>query len=125
MSDKKPVKKTVLIVDDSSSLRNILKKILENLNFEVPGMADNGITAITKYKELKPDVVMVDMIMPQLGGLECLRLLKQVDPKVVVIMVSSVSSQETVVSCLKEGAKHYILKPYDEAKIKQVMESIF
>jgi len=125
MSDKKLVKKTVLIVDDSSSLRNILKKILENLNFEVPGMADNGITAITKYKELKPDVVMVDMIMPQLGGLECLRLLKQVDPKVVVIMVSSVSSQETVVSCLKEGAKHYILKPYDEAKIKQVMESIF
>ncbi|MFI5304680.1 MAG: response regulator [Nitrospiria bacterium] len=125
MSDKKTAKKTVLIVDDSSSLRNILKKILENLNFEVPGMADNGITAITKYKELKPDVVMVDMIMPQLGGLECLRLLKQVDPKVVVIMVSSVSSQETVVSCLKEGAKHYILKPYDESKIKQVMESIF
>ena len=124
MTGKKKGQKTVLIVDDSSSLRNILKKILENLNYEVCGMADNGISAITKYKELKPDIVMVDMIMPQLGGLECLRLLRQVDPSVAVIMVSSVSSQETVISCLKEGAKHYILKPYDEAKIKQVMESL-
>ena len=124
MAEKKGSGKKVLIVDDSSSLRNMLKKILENLGFEVPGMADNGIAAITKYRELKPDIVMVDMIMPQLGGLECLRLLKQVDPKAVVVMVSSVSSQETVVSCLKEGAKHYILKPYDEAKIKQVMDTL-
>ena len=117
--------KTVLIVDDSSALRNHLKTILEALGFKVAGMADNGIMAITKYKEVKPDIIMIDMIMPQLGGLECLRLLKRVDPKVAAIMVSSISSQETVISCLKEGAKHYILKPYDEEKIKQVMESFF
>lgn len=123
MAEKKGSKKKVLIVDDSSSLRNHLKKILEDLHFEVVGMADNGIMAITKYKETKPDIIMIDMIMPQMGGLDCLRLLKQVDPKVAAIMVSSLSSQEAVVSCLKEGAKHYILKPYDEEKIKQVMES--
>ncbi|MBI3593635.1 MAG: response regulator [Nitrospirae bacterium] len=123
MAEKKKGKKSILIVDDSSALRNHLKKILEGLGFEVAGMAENGIMAITKYKETKPDIVMIDMIMPQLGGLECLRLLKQVDPAVAAIMVSSVSSQETVLSCLKEGAKHYILKPYDEEKIKQVMET--
>ena len=124
MADNKTTRKKILVVDDSSSLRNMLKKLLEGLGHEVPAMADNGLTAITKYKESKPDIVMVDMIMPQMGGLDCLRLLKQVDPKVVVIMVSSVSSQDTVVNCLKEGAKHYILKPYDEAKIKQVLDSI-
>jgi two-component system chemotaxis response regulator CheY len=124
MTEQKP-KKRVLIVDDSNFLRNSLKSILEQLPFEVVGMVDNGLTAITKYKELKPDVVMIDMIMPQLGGLDCLRLLKKVDPNAVVVMVSSVSSQDTVVSCLKEGAKHYILKPYDANKVKQVMESIF
>jgi two-component system chemotaxis response regulator CheY len=124
MAEKKKEKKSILLVDDSSALRNHLKKILEGLGYEITGMAENGIMAITKYKEVKPDIVMIDMIMPQLGGLECLRLLKQIDPNVSAIMVSSVSSQETVVSCLKEGAKHYILKPYDEKKIKQVMDSL-
>ena len=123
MTETAKAKKKILIVDDSSALRNHLKKIVESFGFEVAGMADNGITAITKYKETRPDIVMIDMIMPQLGGLECLRLLKQVDPKVSAIMVSSVSSQDTVMSCIKEGAKHYILKPYDEAKIKKVLES--
>jgi two-component system chemotaxis response regulator CheY len=123
MAEKKKGRKSVLIVDDSSALRNHLKKILEGLGYDVAGMAENGIMAITKYKEVKPDIVMIDMIMPQLGGLECLRLLKQIDPNVSAIMVSSVSSQETVVTCIKEGAKHYILKPYDEKKIKQVMDS--
>ena len=118
-------KKKVLIVDDSNFLRNSLKNILEKLKFEVVGMADNGLMAITKYKELKPDVVLIDMIMPQMGGLDCLRLLKKVDPEAVVVMVSSVSSQETVVTCLKEGAKHYILKPFEEEKVKQVMETLF
>jgi two-component system chemotaxis response regulator CheY len=123
MTENKASKKRVLIVDDSNFLRNSLKNILENLNFEVAGMAENGLMAITKYKELKPDIVMIDMIMPQMGGLDCLRLLKKVDPNVNVIMVSSVSSQETVVLCLKEGAKHYILKPFEENKVKQIMEA--
>ncbi|MBI1818699.1 MAG: response regulator [Nitrospirae bacterium] len=116
-------KKRVLIVDDSNFLRISLKKILEDLSFEVVGMAENGLMAITKYKELKPDVVLIDMIMPQMGGLDCLRLLKKVDPEVRAVMVSSVSSQETVMTCLKEGAKHYILKPFEEKLIKQVMET--
>ena len=118
-------KKRVLIVDDSNFLRNSLKKILENLGFEVAGMAENGLTAITQYKELKPDVVMIDMIMPQMGGLDCLRVLKKMDPNAVVVMVSSISTQDTVVTCLKEGAKHYILKPFEENKVKQVMDSLF
>ncbi|MBI1820986.1 MAG: response regulator [Nitrospirae bacterium] len=124
MTEQK-TKKRVLIADDSNFLRNSLKSILEKLQFEVVGMVDNGLTAITKYKELKPDVVMIDMIMPQMGGLDCLKLLKKIDLNAVAVMVSSVSTQDTVVSCLKEGAKHYILKPFEESKVKQVMESIF
>ncbi len=122
MTEQK-IKKRILIVDDSNFLRSSLKSILEKLQFEVVGMAENGLTAITRYKELKPDVVLIDMIMPQMGGLECLRLLKKIDPNANAVMVSSMSTQETVMSCLKEGAKHYILKPFDADKVKQVMET--
>jgi two-component system chemotaxis response regulator CheY len=117
-------KKRVLIVDDSNFQRNSLKNILENLQFEVVGTAENGLMAVSCYKELKPDIVTIDMIMPLMGGLGCLRLLKQVDPNVVAVMVSSVASQETVVNCFREGAKHYILKPYEEKKIEEVMKLI-
>jgi two-component system chemotaxis response regulator CheY len=117
-------KKRVLIVDDSNFQRNSLKKVLENLQFEVVGTAENGLMAVTHYKELKPDIVTIDMVMPLMGGLDCLRILKQIDPNVVAVMVSSVASEDVVVHCFREGAKHYILKPYEEKKVEEVMKLI-
>ena len=117
-------KKRVLIVDDSNFQRNSLKKVLEDLQFEVVGTAENGLIAVTRYKELKPDIVTIDMVMPLMGGLDCLRLLKQIDPDVAAVMVSSVSSEEAVVHCFREGARHYILKPYEVKKVEEVMNLI-
>ncbi|MBI1824018.1 MAG: response regulator [Nitrospirae bacterium] len=117
-------KKRVLIVDDSGFVRKSLKNILEKLGCEVVGEAENGLTVLSRYKELKPDIVTIDMVMPHLSGINCLRLLKEIDPNVVAVMVTSVSSEETILDCIHEGVKSYILKPFDEEKIKEVMAKL-
>jgi two-component system chemotaxis response regulator CheY len=117
-------KKRILVVDDSSFLRNSLKKILEDHGYEVVGMAENGLEAITKYKELKPDLVTLDIIMPQMNGLEVLKLLKAVDPNACVVMVSSMSAKQSVTDCVQAGAKNYILKPYEADKVVTVIRKV-
>lgn len=116
--------KKVLIVDDSSFLRNSLKKILEDSGYEVIGMAENGLEAISKYKELKPDLITLDIIMPQMNGMESLKLLRSVDPNVCVIMVSSMSSEQSVLDCVEAGAKNYILKPFEEKRVIEVIQKV-
>ena len=115
-------KKRILVVDDSSFLRNSLKKILEDHGYEVVGAAGNGLEAITKYKELKPDLVTMDIIMPQMNGLEALKLLKAVDPNACVVIVSSMSAKQSVTDCIQAGAKNYILKPFEAQKVIAVIQ---
>ena len=117
-------KKRILVADDSSFLRNALKKIMEKNGYEVIGMAENGLETVTKYKELKPDLVVLDVIMPQMNGLEVLKLLRAVDPNAAVVMVSSMSTKESVVNCIQAGAKNYILKPFEEAKVIEVVQKV-
>ena len=117
-------KKKVLIVDDSNFLRNSLKKILEASGYEVVGMAENGLEAVTKYKEFKPDLITLDIIMPQTNGLQALQMLRAIDPNVCAVMVSSMSTKESVTDCIKAGAKNYILKPFDEAKVVEVIRKV-
>jgi len=116
--------KRVLIVDDSSFMRQSLKAIMEKLGYTVVGTAENGVDALAKYRDLKPDIVTLDIIMPQMGGLQGLKLLRSVDPNAVVVMVSSMADKESVVECAKAGAKHYLLKPFDETKVGEVMKRV-
>jgi two-component system chemotaxis response regulator CheY len=116
--------KKVLIVDDSSFMRTSLKAILEKVGYTVVGMAENGIEAVAKFRDLKPDIVTLDIIMPQMGGLQGLKLLKSVNPNVVVVMVSSMADRESVTECVKAGAAHYLLKPFDQAKVAEVMKQV-
>ena len=116
--------KRVLIVDDSSFMRQSLKAIMEKLGYTVVGTAENGVDALAKYRDLKPDIVTLDIIMPQMGGLQGLKLLKSVDPNAVVVMVSSMADKDSVVECAKAGAKQYLLKPFDEAKVGEVMKRV-
>jgi two-component system chemotaxis response regulator CheY len=116
-------KKKVLIVDDSDSVQTALKQILEENGYEVAGTAGNGLEAITKYRELKPDLVIMDIIMPQMNGLESLKLLQSVDPNVRVVMSSTMSDRKTVNYCIKAGAKDHILKPFEEPKVVEVVQT--
>lgn len=116
--------KKILVVDDSSFMRNALKEILEKLGYQVVGTAENGVEALARYRDLKPDVVTLDIIMPQMGGLQGLKLIKSFDPRAVVVMVSSMADRESVTDCAKAGATHYLLKPFDQTKVAEVMKRV-
>jgi len=116
--------KRVLIVDDSSFMRTALKMILEKLGYVVVGTADNGIDAVAKYRDLEPDVVTLDIVMPQMDGVQTLKLLRSVDPDAVVVMVSSLADREAGVECAKAGATQYLLKPFDQIKVAEVMQRV-
>jgi two-component system chemotaxis response regulator CheY len=114
----------IVIVDDSPQIRKSLREILEKCHYEVVGEAGTGIDAITMVKTLSPDIVMLDIIMPQLGGIETLRFLRSLDKNLKIIMVSALDSLDRVKECMKAGAHHYILKPFDQEKVKEIVERV-
>lgn len=116
------LKKKILIVDDSPHTRKSLKNILEKHNYNIVGEASSGPEAIKLFSSLSPDIVMLDIIMPQLGGIEALRILRSLNKDVKIIMVSALDSLDRVKECLRAGANHYILKPFEEAKVIEIIE---
>ena len=107
----------ILIVDDSPIMRQMLVKIFSDEGFEVVGEAADGAEAMTLFEELRPDLTTLDIVMPKMRGIEVLEQIMAKYPDSRIIMASSVSDARTVMHCLKMGAKQYITKPYDEAKI--------
>jgi len=107
----------ILIVDDSSFIRSMLKTTLEENGYEVVGMAKNGETAIDLAIELIPDVITLDNILPDMKGLDVLKALKEskIDSK--VIMISSVGQQSTIEEGLSNGAHDYLIKPFDKDEL--------
>ena len=116
--------KRIMIVDDSSTMRQILRRLLEKNGFVIAGLAENGVEAVKRYSEVKPDLVTLDMIMPRQNGLETLKQIKQLDPGAVVVMVSSLSAKDPIMECAKAGANHYILKPFNEDKVMTVLQEV-
>ena len=103
--------KRVLIVDDASFMRMSIKNMLANYDFEVVGEAENGVMAIEKYKELQPDIVTMDITMPEMDGLEALREIKKIDPGASVVMVSALGQEARMKEAIIYGAKGFIVKP--------------
>ena len=114
----------ILIVDDSPQIRKSLRDILEKNQFSVVGEAGSGTEAIKQFSLLSPDVIMLDIIMPQLGGIETLRMLRSLNKNVKVIMVSALDSLDRVKECMKAGANHYILKPFEETKVIEIIRKL-
>lgn len=118
---------TVLMVDDSAVSRKVLRNILEKGGYEVIGEAVNGEEGYLKYKELKPDIVTMDITMPVMDGIESLSLIKRENENTKVIMITASGQREKMVEALKRGAEEFILKPFDEEEILKtlayVMES--
>lgn len=108
---------SVLIVDDSPVMRQMLFKLFSGQGFNVVGQACDGEEAISMFEELRPELTTLDIVMPKLRGTEVLEQLLGKYPDSKIIMASSVSDARTVMHCLKIGAKQYIIKPYDEEKV--------
>jgi len=116
--------KTVLIVDDSSFMRRLLKRIVTKNGYEVIGEANNGRLGVEMYKELRPDLVTMDLVMEEMSGLDALKLILEIDPDANVIMVSSMGQDVIVRDAIISGAKNFLLKPYDEKTIVEAINKI-
>jgi len=116
---------TVIIVDDSLIIRNILKNILVKHGFNVIGQAQDGEDGYYMYKILKPDLVTMDMSMPNMNGLESLQKIIAFDKKAKVIMVTATGQEIDVVKSVRFGAKGYILKPINKEKIAETLTKLF
>ncbi|GAB6087052.1 response regulator [Alkaliphilus crotonatoxidans] len=116
----------ILIVDDAAFMRMILKNILTNHGLEVAGEAENGIEALLKYNELKPDLVTMDITMPEMDGIQALREIHKKNPNAKVLMCSAMGQEAMVVEAIRSGAKDFIVKPFQEdlviEKIKKILE---
>lgn len=111
----------ILIVDDAMFMRRVLRGILENNGYEVAGEASNGIEAIEKYKELKPDLVTMDITMPDMTGLEAVKAIREIDGSARVIMCSAMGQNAMMTEAIKNGALDYIIKPF---KASAVLEAL-
>jgi two-component system chemotaxis response regulator CheY len=114
----------VLIVDDAAFMRMAIKMMLEKNGFEVVGEAENGAEGIEKYKELKPDIVTMDITMPVMDGNESLRIIRSYDPKAKVVMVSAMGQEAMVREAVMNGAKSFVVKPYKEEQFVQTLNKI-
>ena len=106
--------KRVLIVDDAAFMRMSIRKMLEENGFEIVGEAENGLMAIEKYQELQPEVVTMDITMPEMDGLEALRQIKKIDPAASIVMVSALGQEARMKEAIIYGAKGFIVKPFKE-----------
>lgn len=114
--------KRVLIVDDAAFMRIKLKDILEKNGYEVAAEGQNGIEAVEKYKETKPDLVTMDITMPEKDGVEALKEIKAMDPKAVVLMCSAMGQQSMVMDAIRAGAIDFIVKPFDTERVIKALD---
>jgi two-component system chemotaxis response regulator CheY len=115
----------ILVTDDAAFMRMQLKNIFQSLGHEVVGEAENGQVAIDMYSELKPDLVTMDITMPEMNGVEAVKNIKANDPGATIIMCSAMGQQQMVLEAIQAGAKDFIVKPFDQDRIKQALEKIF
>ena len=117
--------KRILIVDDAAFMRMSLRKIMEESgDFEVVGEAENGRVALEKYKELRPDIVTLDITMPEMDGLTALKELIKIDHNATVIIVSAMGQESYVRESVMAGAKNFIVKPFNKDHVLKILKSL-
>ena len=116
--------KKVLIVDDAVVLRMMIKGILSKHGYEVVGEAQNGVEAVDKYKQLQPDLVTMEMVMPEMDGITAVRQIMSMDPNAKIIMCTSMGQQALVVEAIQAGAKSFITKPFQPPKILETISKV-
>ena len=116
--------KNILIVDDAAFMRMMIKDILTKNGYNVAGEAENGVKACEKYNELKPDLVLMDITMPELDGIGALKKIKGADPNAMVIMCSAMGQQAMVIEAIQSGAKDFIVKPFQADRVLEAVKKV-
>jgi two-component system chemotaxis response regulator CheY len=116
--------KRVLIVDDASVVRLMIKKVLTEGDFEIVGEAANGVDALTKYKELRPDVVTMDITMPEADGIQATKDIIAFDEDAKVVILSGIDQKEMLWKAIKAGAASYIVKPFENERVISTLKEV-
>ncbi len=116
--------KNVLIVDDAAFMRMMIKDILTKNGYNVAGEAENGAKALDKYNELKPDLVLMDITMPEVDGIQALKNIRAADAGAKVIMCSAMGQQAMVIEAIQSGAKDFIVKPFQADRVLEAVKKV-
>ena len=116
--------KRILIADDAAFMRMMLKDILTKGGYEIAGEAADGNEALAKYKEVKPDLVTMDITMPNCDGIQSLKQIKAADPAANVVMCSAMGQQAIVIEAIQSGAKDFIVKPFQVDRVLEAIKKI-
>jgi two-component system chemotaxis response regulator CheY len=121
---KKKMGKRVLIVDDAAFMRMMIKDILSKNGYEVVGEAENGAKAIDKFKELTPDLTLMDITMPEMDGIAAVKAIKAFDANAKIVMCSAMGQQAMVIESIQAGARDFIVKPFQAERVLEAVRKV-
>lgn len=116
--------KNILIVDDAAFMRMMIKDILTKNGYNIAAEAENGKVAVDKYNEVKPDLVLMDITMPEMDGIQALKSIKAYDPNASIIMCSAMGQQAMVIEAIQSGAKDFIVKPFQADRVLEAVKKV-
>ena len=116
--------KNILICDDAAFMRMMIKDILTKNGYNIAGGAENGAKAVEKYAETNPDMVLMDITMPEMDGIQALKKIKESDPNACVIMCSAMGQQAMVIEAIQSGAKDFIVKPFQAERVLEAVKKV-
>lgn len=116
--------KNILVCDDAAFMRMMIKDILTKNGYNVAGEAENGQKAVEKYNETKPDLVLMDITMPEMDGIQALKKIKEMDAGACVIMCSAMGQQAMVIEAIQSGAKDFIVKPFQAERVLEAVKKV-
>lgn len=114
----------ILIVDDATFMRMMIKDVLVKNGFTIAGEAENGLKAVEKYKELSPELVIMDITMPEVDGIQAVKEIKKINPSAKIIMCSAMGQQAMVIEAIQAGAKDFIVKPFQAERIIEAVKKV-
>ena len=116
--------KSVLICDAAIFMRTMVGDILTQAGFDVIGEAETGMQAVERYRELRPDLVTMDIVMPDMGGIDAVREIVKLDPEAKVLMCSAMGQQALVVEAIQAGAKDFVVKPFQPSRVLEAVQRV-
>ncbi len=117
--------KKILVVDDAKVIRMVIKRLLTQHGYQVAGEAENGREAFEKYKQLRPDAVTMDIIMPEVDGIQGLKDILAFDKQAKVIMISAIDQRDSLTDAIRNGATDYVVKPFEDDRMISTLNNLF
>lgn len=116
--------KTILLVDDAAFMRMMLKDVLTKNGYKVAGEAENGVKAVEKFKELRPDLCILDITMPEMDGIQAAKAIKEIDSSAIIVMCSAMGQQSMIIESIQAGAKDFIVKPFTPERVLEAVRKV-